>query len=230
MRSTKSVGRLIGLLLVFQISGFIVPFALLHPLTAGSQNWLANAAASSFQIKFAVFLFFVNCALTIAIGIAAWPVIRQRSERMGLVLLTVGIVMFCLQTVDSAHILSMVSFSKQYAEAAGQPETFQILAAAAGSTRRWVHLSELIAIDVWIFSFYFIVYRLALAPRVFSAVGLVTVMLHFVAIPLPLFLNYRGVTALGVPMAISHLALAVWLMVNGFKQQAYSEEGIVSEH
>jgi hypothetical protein len=59
-------------------------------------------------------------------------------------------------------------------------------------------------------------------------VGLLTVVLHFVAIPLPLFLNSRAVTALGVPMAISQLALAVWLMVKGFKQQAYSKEGMVS--
>ena len=54
MKSAKSKGRRIGVLLVVQLAGLIVPFVLLHPLTTGSQDYLANAAAASFQIKLAV--------------------------------------------------------------------------------------------------------------------------------------------------------------------------------
>jgi hypothetical protein len=45
----KSVGRIVGVLLLVQLAGLIVPFVMLHPITRGSQVWLANAAASSFQ-------------------------------------------------------------------------------------------------------------------------------------------------------------------------------------
>jgi hypothetical protein len=219
MKSAKSTGRIIGMLLFVQLAGLIVPFVLLHPLTGGSRDFLANAAGASFQIKVAVFLLFANCALTISIAIAAWPVFRQYSEAMALWLVAASVIMFSLQAVDNAHILSMLSLSQQYVQAGGPDELFQTLAAVVGSTRRWVHFTELLVIDAWIFVLYISLWRSALVPRALAAFGLITVMLHFTAIPLRGFLGYSLVTPLGVPMALSHLALALWLMAKGFKER-----------
>jgi hypothetical protein len=221
MRSAKSVGRLIGVLLLVQLAGLIVPFVLLHPITRGSRDWLANAAGSSFQIKAAVFLLFANCALTIGVAIAAWSVFRRYSEAMALWLVALGVIMFTLQTVDNAHVLSMVSLSQQYVQAGGPDDVFQTLAAAAGSTRRWVHYSELLAIDAWIFMLYSVLFRFALVPRALAAFGLITVLLHFTGITLPLWLGYSSVTLMGASMALSHLALALWLMVKGFEERRH---------
>ena len=223
MRSAKSVGRLIGVLLFVQLAGLIVPFVLLHPLTTGPRDFLANAAGASLQIRLAVFLLFANCALTIGISIAAWPVFRQYSERMALWLVAASVIMFALQAVDNAHILSMLSLSQQYAEAGGPDGLFQTLAAVVGSTRRWVHFTELLVIDSWIFLLYCVVYRFALVPRALAAFGLLTVMLHFTGIPLPAFLGYSIVTLMGVPMGLSHLALALWLMAKGFAERVPSQ-------
>src|SRR2546428_7803655 len=129
MKSAKSKGRPIGVLVVVQLAGLIVPFVLLHPLTTGSQDYLANAAAASFQIKLAVLLLFANCALTIGITIAAWPVFRQYSEGMALWLVAASVLMFAMQAVDNAPILSMLSLSQQYAQSGGPDCLFQTLAA-----------------------------------------------------------------------------------------------------
>ncbi len=216
MRSAKSMGRIIGILLLVQLAGLIVPFVLLHPLTTGPKGFLANAAGASFQIKVAVFLLFANCALTIGIAIAALPVFREYSEAMALWLVVLSVIMFLLQAVDNIHVLSMLSLSQQYAEAGGPAELFQTFAAVVGSTRRWAHFTELLVIDCWIFLLYCVLYRFALVPRALAAFGLITVMLHFIGIPLPGFLGYSIVTLMGVPMAFSHIALAIWLMVKGF--------------
>jgi hypothetical protein len=223
MRSAKSVGRIIGILLFVQLAGLIVPFVLLHPLTRGSRDFLANAAGASFQIKVAVFLLFANCALTIGIAITAWPVFRQYSEQMALLLVAVGVIMFSLQAVDNAHILSILSLSQQYGLAGGPDELFQTLAAAVGATRRWAHYSELLVIDAWIFLFYSLLYRFTLVPRVLAAFGLITVTLHFTGITLPLFLGYRSVTLMGATMALSHSALALWMMAKGFRERLPSQ-------
>jgi hypothetical protein len=219
MKSAKSVGRLIGMLLAVQLAGLIVPFVLLHPLTTGTQGFLANAASASLQIKVAVFLLFANCALTVGIAIAAWPVFRRYSEAMALLLVAVGVIMFSLQAVDNAHVMSMLSLSRQYAQAGGPDELFQTLATVVGSTRKWAHYSELLVIDAWLFVLYSLLYRFALVPRSLAAFGLVTAMLHFTGITLPLFLGYSSVTLLGVPMALSHIALALWMMTNGFEER-----------
>jgi hypothetical protein len=205
-------------MLLVQLAGLIVSFVLLLPLTTPPSQWLANAGESSFQIKLAVFLLFVNCALTIGISLAAFPLFRQYSHRMALLLVAVSVIMFSLQAVDNAHLLSMLSLSRQYAQAGGgQDELFQTLAAMIGSTRKWAHYSELFVIDAWIFSFYSILYRFSLVPRLLAAFGLITVILHFTGIPLPLFLGYPSVTLMGATMAASHITLAGWLMVKGFE-------------
>jgi hypothetical protein len=215
MRPAKSIGRIIGILLIVQLAGLIVPFVLLHPMTTA--DFLSNAAGSYSQIKVAVFLLFANCALTIGISVAAFPVFREHSPAAAVLLVALSAIMFALQAVDNAHLMSMLSLSQQYVEAGGQGELFQALSAAVRSTRRWVHYSELLAIDAWIFLLHGLLYRFRLVPRALAAFGLFTVVLHFSGITLPLFLGHPGVTLLGVPMAFGHIALAMWLIVKGFK-------------
>jgi len=44
-------------------------------------------------------------------------------------------------------------------------------------------------------------------------------MLHFTGIPLRGFLGYSLVTLMGVPMALSHITLAIWLVAKGFDER-----------
>jgi hypothetical protein len=219
VRVGKNTGRVVGLLLFLQLAGLIVPFVLLLPLTTGPQSYLANAVGSSSQIRVAVFLLFANGALTVGITIAAFPSFREYSEAMALWLLAVSVIMFSLQAVDNAHVLSMLSLSQQYIQAGGPDGHFQALATVVGSTRRWAHVTELLAIDCWILLLYSILFRFAMVPRALAAFGLVTVMLHFAGIPLRRFLGESPVGLMGVPMAVSHMALAIWLVARGFDQR-----------
>jgi len=223
MISAKSTGRIIGMMLLIQLAGLIVPFVLLLPLV--SRDYLASAAGASSQIKVAVFLLFANCALTVGISIAAWPIFRQYSPALALLLVAVSVIMFSLQAVDNAHILSMLSLSERYVQGGGPEELFQALA-VVGSTRKWGHYSELLVIDAWIFLLYIFLYRFAIVPRALAVFGLLTVMLHFTGITLPLFLGYRTVTLMGATMALSHVAVALWLIVKGFAEPPVVEPGV----
>lgn len=218
MKSTHGTGRIIGILLFLHLAGLIAPFVLLLPLATGPLNYLANAAAASSQIKLAVLLLFANCALTIGISITAMRVVRQYSEVMAHWLLAASVIMFVMQAVDNVHVLSMLSLSQQYNNAGRPDELFQTLAAAVGSIRKWAHTTELLAIDGWILLLYVILYRFALVPRAVAFFGLLTVALHFIGIPLRGFLGYSPVGMMGVPMAFSHITLAVWLVAKGFNE------------
>ena len=217
MRSVKGTGQIIGMMLFVQLAGLIVPFVLLLPMTTA--DFLANAAENSSQIKVAVFLLFANCALTICISIMAFPVFREHSSAIALLLVAVSVIMFSLQAVDNAHLMSMLSLSQQYVQAGGPAELFQTLSAVVCSTRRWTHYSELLVIDAWILVLYSLLYGSRLVPRALAAFGLITVMLHFAGITLPLFLGYSSLTLLGMTMAFSHIALAIWLLVKGFEER-----------
>lgn len=215
MRSPRRTAGLVGVLLLVQLAGLIAPFVLLHPLVPA--DFVEQAAASSSQVRTAVLLLFWNCALTIGLSIAVWPLFRQHGEGLALLLVAVSAVMFSLQAVDNAHLLSMLALSRQYVEEGGG-DLLRAMAMTVRSTRRWVHYSELFSIEAWIFVFYSLLYRAALVPRALSVLGLMTVILHFTGIVLPFFLGYSSVMALGVPMGLSHLGLVLWLTIKGFRE------------
>lgn len=216
MNTAKKTGRITGLLLLVQLAGLIVPFVLLHPMTA--TDYLANAAAYSSQVKVAVLLLLINCALTIGISIVAFPVFRRHSEAVALLLVAAGVIMFTLQVADNAHLMSLLSLSQEYAQAGGPEERFQTLSVVLRSARKWAHYSELLAIDAWICVLYGLLYRSRLVPRALALFGLFTVLVHFAAIPLPMFLGYGGGSILGASLAFSHVALVIWLLTKGFKE------------
>ena len=225
MTSSKRTGRIVGILLVLQLAGIIVPFVLLRPLV--DANYLVNAASYSAQIKAAVLLFWANCALTIGISIAAWPVFRRYSEPMAMWLVVLSVIVFVLQSVDNTHIMTMLSLSQQYAELGGSGEFTNALALVVRTTRRWAHYPELFALDAWFILLYWIAMRFALVPRIVAAFSLVTVVLHFFAVPLPGFLGYGINTTFGVPLVLGHLAMAGWLAAKGFN--GGSDEGVTSD-
>jgi len=222
MRSAKSVSRLIGVLLFVQLVGLSLPFILLMP--AITPGFIENAAGMASQIKVAVFLLFANGALTIGIAIAAFAVFREHSYGMALWFLAFSIIWFSLQAVDNAHILSMLSLSRQYADGGGaNAELFQTLGKAARSTRIWVHYTELLVIDTWFFLFYSMLFRFKLVPRALAGFGLIAVILHTAGITLPVFLGYSSVMPMGFSLALSHLAVGTWLLVKGFKERLPSQ-------
>src|SRR5256712_7847610 len=84
MSSGKSVGRIVGVLLLLHLAaGLTVPFILLHPLVT-PPGFLASAAGVPNQVRAAVILLFVGSAITIGIASAAWSGFRQYSSAMAL--------------------------------------------------------------------------------------------------------------------------------------------------
>ena len=218
MKSAKSVGRSVGILLFVQLVGLTIPFILLMPAT--TSGFLENAAGASFQIRAAVLLLFASSALTIGIAIAGFPVFREYSVRAALWFLALSVIWFAMQAVDNIHILSMLSLSQQYIEGgASNAELFGALAAAARSTRVWAHYTELLIIDAWFFMFYGLLFRFSLVPRPLAGFGLAMVIVHAAAIPLPMFLDYSRVLVLAYSLALSYLAVGTWLVVKGFDER-----------
>jgi hypothetical protein len=217
MRSAKSIGRIIGVMLFVQLVGLALGFILLLPITTAA--FLENAAGVSFQIRIAVFLLFANGALTIGIAIAAFPVFREYSYRMALWFLAFSIIWFAMQAVDNIHILSMLSLSQQYTEGGAlNAELFGALATAVRSTRRWAHYTELLVIDTWFILLYISLFRFSLVPRVLAGFGLIMVFVHAIGIPLPVFAGYNIVPLMAYSMTLSYLALGTWLVVKGFEE------------
>ena len=224
MGSARSLGRMTGVLLFIQLVGLTLPFILLMPIT--TPDFLTDAAGVAGQIRAAVLLLFANGALTIGIAVAAFPFLCQRSYRMTLGLLAVSVLWFAMQAVDNVHILSLLSLSQRYAEeGASNAELLRALGAAARSTRRWAHYTELLVIESWFFVFYGLLFRLSLVPRPLAGLGLLMVLVHAAGITLPTFLGHDSIPAMAYSLALSSLAVNGWLLAKGFDEGRPPELG-----
>lgn len=222
MTSAKRVGRIIGMLLLVHLAtGLIVPYVLLRPLTSPPAGFLETAAGMSAQVRLNVLLLFVGGAVSVGISVATWPVVRERSYRLGLWLLALAVVNFMLQIVENSHWLSMLSVSQAYAEAgAADAGIFQSLGIVVRSAWKWAHYSHILVVVGWLFTLYCLLFRCAMVPRALAAIGMVACVLQFTGITLPAFAGY-GMPfpeLFGMPLGLANLGLAVWLMAKGFNE------------
>lgn len=221
MKSAKSVGRTIGILLLLQLAaGLTVPFILLQPIAAGSPAFLTAAAENSFQIRLAVFISFVGAALTVMLGIKAFPVFRRYSKQTALLFLVVCVISCTLDAVHNAAVMSMLSFSQNSLNnGIANLELYQAAGAAVSLGRRSAHIAQLVAIGVWVFVFYISFWRFALIPRTLAAVGLIGIALQFTGVTLMMFSGYSVIGQMAMPMLPIQIAVGLWLIVKGFNER-----------
>jgi hypothetical protein len=227
MKSAKSIGRIIGILLLVHLAtGLTVPYILMHPLTT-PPGFLASAAGMAFQVRLSVLVLFVGGAVTVGIAIAAWPVFRRYSYALALWLLALAVVNFSLQAVENGHWLSMLSLSQEYAQAgAADAGLFQAQSAVVRAAWKWEHYTHLLVVVIWMFVLYGLLYRSALVPRALAASGMVAAVLQITGITLPQLLDYHvpSPTLFGLPLGLTYLALALWLIAKGFEERQHTDD------
>lgn len=224
MESTKSIGRVVGLLLLLHLSvGLMAGFILLEQVRAGA-SFMANAAGSPAQFRTAVLMLLSGSAMAAAVALTGSSVFRRHSPSLALALLALGVAAFTLQVVDTAALMAMLALSQQYVKAnAAAAEPYQALAAVLGAGRRWVHYSYLLVAVSWILLLNATLFRFRLVPRFLAALAMATSLLQITGVAVMGLLGNPPVTSLAIPLAPAYLSLAVWLLVKGFNDSVAGE-------
>jgi len=136
MRTAKGVGRMVGIHTLLQmIGGAVMNFALMGPVTAES-GYMMNAAANSTRVSTAALFGFAVGALSLVVAILAWPIFRKYSEGLAIGFLALSVAGLAISAAESVAIMSMLSLSQQYTQAAGADEQlFQTLGKTVGAAR-----------------------------------------------------------------------------------------------
>lgn len=222
MKSAKSAGRVIGILLPLQMAfGLIMPFVLIQgPLAIVPPGFFVDAAANALQIRLAVLIAFVGGALTVGIAITAYPVIRRYSQTMALWFLALCVISLAMDAIHNSTVLGMLSLSQRYAEVgATDAGLFVAIGTAVRSIRYWAHHTQLLFIGGWIFMFYFILFRHALIPRALALLGLLGIIFQFTGVTFSGFLGYPMIPWMAYPLAPIQFTVAIWLMAKGFDER-----------
>ena len=223
MQAARDIGRIVGVLLLVQLAaGLLVNFVLIAPAFATPPGFLVSAAANSLRVSLSVVLGLGTGALSVGIAIAALPVFRQHSQAMALWFVALSIVDFSLTAVENINLLSMLSLSQAYAKAnPADGAMYEALRVVVGSSRNWAHFTQLIVVGCKVFLLYSVLYRFALIPRTLAAFGIAAAALQLTAVTMPIF-GLGVVYPMLMPLGLSHLALAFWLIARGFAESKSS--------
>jgi hypothetical protein len=231
MASMRKIGRIVGaLLLVHMVAGLMLPYILLDRVIDSpgflldimvQPGFLESASRNALYLRAPALLFLFAGALTVGISIAVYPVLRQGSQRFALWCLALGIANLPLQAIESGMVLSMLSLSQQYA-AVGTADGAMLHAVAngLGRTREWMHLIQLMTLVCWIFALFAAMWRAGRIPRVLGVAGLIACALQIAGVPLRGLLGYSVQINMGIALAPTYIALALWLIVKGFDERS----------
>ena len=213
----RRAGRIVSILLITQMAGSaLVNFRLEAPLF-GEPGFLVNAAAHAQQVGLSALIGLALGALFSGIAITVFPIVRAHSLSMALWLLVLGAAILAIAVVEQASVMSMVTFSEAYAKApATTHDQFETLRVVVAAARNWPHFLARAMDGVAGLLFYATLFRFALVPRALAASGLLAAAMQITGVAMPL-LGHDVVFPLLAPMGLTQLALALWLLVKGFR-------------
>jgi hypothetical protein len=215
MRSPKSVGRIIGILLLLQFTGgLLVNFVFMEPVFA-APGFLSNAAGHPLLISVSVLLGLATGLTSLAVAITGYQLFRQYSQAMALWFIALALAGFTLNAVENINLMSMLSLSEAYAKANGADQVlFQALRGVVAASRNWAHYIGLLGGGSALLIFYSLLFRFALVPRMLAACGMGAVALQMIAVAMPLF--GQGINfLLLLPLAVMQLIVTLWLLAKG---------------
>ena len=228
MTSSTSIGRLTGALLLVQlVTGLMLPYILLHPVSARSGAFLDSAEAMEGTIRLSVLMLVVGAAVSLVMAIALWSAVRDRHPQLGLWLVALAVINVTLQLIENAHWLTLLSVSQAYSTASANADAglFPALAPAVYAAFRWAHYSHILVVVGWLFTLFLLMARGGLAPRALALLGMGGALLHFIGITLPAFGGYRMPypDLFGIPLAVAIVLLALWLIAKGLSAPTNAE-------
>lgn len=219
MITEKQTGRLIGaLLLVAMLLGLWNNFGLTAPIFSGA-GYLHHGSQMPLLFGASALLGLVTSALSLAVGVVAWPVLRQYSPYLALAFLLLTAVGLATSALEQSSFLSMLSLSQQYAKSASpDPALFELLRSMASADRNGIHYIDKIIGGGGILVLHLALFRSRLLPRFIPAFGAVAALIQMSGISLELFSRDLPLPMLA-PLALAQLVLCLTLLVRGFYRE-----------
>jgi hypothetical protein len=141
------------------------------------------------------------------------------NRTLALWFLALAVASFSLTAGESTTVMSLLSLSQAYLKAdSADSELFQGLRVVVASARNWAHYIGRMVAGSMVFVLYAVLCRFTLVPRALAAFGMAAALLQITAVTMPLF-GHRIVFLMLLPLGLSQLALAAWLVAKGFAER-----------
>jgi hypothetical protein len=222
MKTYRKTAIIAGVLFLAGYLGIFLGSAIYGPFV-DAPDYLSVIFPNKSQVVLGIFIELINDVAVIGIPIVLFPVMKKFSERLALGYFGFRIVESVVLIVSKFNLLSLITISQNYLTV-GTPEAsyFQTAGAAMLAERNWASQIQVVFFCLSALTFYYVMYRSKLIPRFLSVWGFFAVVLLVVANVLPVPDLTEGFSLsqlLFLPIFISEIAIAIWLIVKGFNTQ-----------
>jgi len=223
MNSYRKTAIFAGVLFLAGYLGIFLGSAYYAPLL-DAPDYLSSIFPNKNQVIVGMLIELINDAAVIAIPIVLFPILKKYSERLALGYFGFRIIEAVVLIVSKTSLLSLITLSQDFL-AAGAPDTgyFQTLGAVALAERDWASQIQVVFFVLSALIFYYVLYQTKLLPRFLSIWGFIAVASLIAAnvLPVPdLTQGFNPAQLLFLPIFLSEILVAIWLIVKGFNPSA----------
>ena len=220
MKITKTNGRILGLMLLLLIViGITVKQFLLGSSTFNTQ-FLTTAAANATNTINSALIGIFSSVLGFCFAILLFEIFKPFNKLIAVFYLAFSIADFAVSIFENIAVFSLVSLSQKLSISSPATTTnLLIYGEQLQLNYLWIHLTNLLISAIPLLLMYLAFYNSKLVPKPISIIGMIASILMGTAMILSLHNNGHTNMYLLMPLGISQILLALWLMIKGFNAQ-----------
>jgi len=235
MNSNKKIAIIVGVLFIIAtVASVFGSLVILEPILS-TPNYLITISENSSKVIIGVLIDAINSAVVIVIAVVLFPIFKKHNETLAFGYIASRIVESVILIVGHISLLSLLALSQDYVQAAAPDVSYyQTLGFLLLAVNDWIWLlGPMIVFSLTAMILNYLFYQSKLIPRFISVWGLIGAILLLAAGLLGMF----GLSPLSpisiiltIPIALNEIALALWLIIKGFKSSALALEPTKTEN
>ena len=219
--TTKVSARLIGATWLLGFATYIAGTVLATSILSAPDS-LSTIFAHQTTLALATFLMLLTCVLELGKAVLFFPILENYGKRTALTYLAALIVEVVLVTIGALGILMVISLAQQGADSG----TASLMGAKAlgAIALQWNTMAYQIGeVSLCIGGVFLclLLFRSRLIPRFLSIWGVIGYAIFLGGLIAEIF-GIHIVSMLEIPGGLFEVTLALWLLIKGFKPEAYS--------
>jgi uncharacterized protein DUF4386 len=220
--SRMFVSRLIGALFIAGFVTYGVGSALVTSVV-GDDGFLARVPAHQTTLVLGAFLMLLNTAVDIGKAVLIFPVLDRWGRRTALTYLGTMVFEVALMAVGILALLMLVPLADQASSGQLDPAVAQSFGALAVDGNELAYQVGQMSLGFGAMFLCLLFLRSGLVPRALAMLGLAGYALHMSGAVLELLGVHLSFVLL-IPGGLFEVSLAVWLLVKGFKPEAFGRQ------
>jgi hypothetical protein len=220
----RKTAVIVGVLFIVATAANLVSTSLTRSLV-NAPDYLSSLSASGDQILVGALLALIAALASASIAIALYPVLQRHNAGLALGAVGFRLIEGVFYIVDIIGLLLLLALSQAFVKAGTAGDSyFQTIGTLIQAGREWANfVFGVSAFSLGALMYYVVLYQSRLVPRWLAGWGVLGTVCSLVAAASILF----GLTPYSLPMivlilpiAIQEMALAIWLIVKGFRVPA----------